>query len=298
MLVPMGEPSGNGTRRTPFVVSVILTYRRQELLRGTVAAVLAQTRRPDLVLVVDNDEQAGAALDGVEGVEILITGENLGPAGGYAVGFRSALERGADKIWVVDDDTVPDPSCLATLLGASRGADVVIPFQRKPGRRQGFPPSWNGPLLDAAAVRAAGLPRAELFFWAEDTEFFLRLRRAGIPIRRSTEAGVLHLNPEDRRRGSARDWRLYYEVRNGLWYRLRAQPLTVHRVARAVQLAVRPLLSIVVLEPAKGPSLRLWWMAIRDVATNDLGKRVDPQTWSEGHAPERNRTARRTRAGR
>jgi GT2 family glycosyltransferase len=283
----MGEPSDEKVHSAPFVVAVILTYRRQELLRGTVAAVAAQTRPPDLVLVIDNDDQAGVALAGVSGVEIQVTGENLGPAGGYAVGFQSALERGADKIWVVDDDTVPDPSCLATLLGASRGVDVVVPLQRKPGRHQGFPPSWNGPLLDAAAVRAAGLPRSDLFFWVEDTEFFLRLRRAGIPVRRSSEAGILHLNPEDRRRGAARDWRLYYEVRNGLWYRLRAQPITVHRLARAVQLAVRPLCSILVLEPAKGPSLRLWWMAIRDVATDTLGKRVDPQTWSARHSSER-----------
>jgi GT2 family glycosyltransferase len=283
----MVETSGEKVPDTPFVVAVILTYRRQELLRGTVAAVQAQTRPPDLVLVIDNDEQAGAALAGISGVKILVTGENLGPAGGYAFGFQSALERGADKIWVVDDDTVPDSPCLATLLEGSRGADVVVPLQRKPGREQGFPPSWNGPLLDAAAVRAAGLPRSELFFWAEDTEFFLRVRRAGIPIRRSSEAGILHLNPEDRRRGAGRDWRLYYEVRNGLWYRLRAQPLTVHRLARAVQLAVRPLCSILVFEPAKGASLRLWWMAIRDVATNTLGKRVDPQTWSARHSSVR-----------
>lgn len=280
----MGEPPGEEVGDRLYVVAVILTYRRQDLLRGTVAAVQGQSRPPDLVLVIDNDEQASTALAGVSGVEIEITGENLGPAGGYAVGFASALERGADKIWVVDDDTAPDPLCLAALLRASQGTDVVIPFQRKPGRDQGFPPSWNGPLLDGVTVRTVGPPRAELFFWAEDTEFFLRVRRAGIPVRRSREASVLHLNPENRDRGTGRDWRLYYEVRNGMWYRLRAQPLTAHRVMRAAQLALRPLVSIVVLEPAKGPSLRLWWMAIRDVATNTLGKRIDPDDWSTRHS--------------
>lgn len=283
---------------SPFVVVVILTYRRQALLRGAVAAVQAQTRPPDRVLVIDNDELAAAALEGVADVEILRTGENLGPAGGYATGFRAALERGADKIWVVDDDTEADPSCLAALLAASEGVDVVVPFQRKPDGPQGFPPSWNGPLIDAAAVRAVGLPRSELFFWAEDTEYFLRLRRAAVPIRRTAEAGILHVNPEVRRRGSARDWRLYYEVRNGLWYRLRAQPLTVHRVVRAAQLALRPLLSILVLEPVKARSLRLWWMAIRDVARDDLGKRVDPQAWSEAQPSGDGRGSRRARAGR
>lgn len=268
------------------VVAVVLTYRRHRLLQGTVAAIQAQSRPPDRVLVIDNDQEAVEALEGFEDVEILTTGENLGPAGGYAVGFEAALARGADKIWVVDDDTTPEPTCLAHLLTASEGVDTIVPFQRKPGFDQGHPPSWNGPLLDARAVREVGFPRTELFFWAEDTEYFLRLRQAGIPLIRSREAVVLHHNPEDRRRGSRRDWRLYYEVRNALWYRLRAQPLTLHRLWRSAVLAGRPLLSILLLEPSKLPSLRLWGQAVTDVARNRLGRRVDPATWNRCHRGE------------
>ena len=263
------------------VVAVTLTYRRHQLLRATVDAIRAQSRPPDLVLVIDNDQEAAEALEGYDDVEIVRTGENLGPAGGYAIGFDAALGRGADKIWVVDDDTVPEPTCLAHLLAASEGIDVVVPYQRKPGFDQGFPPSWNGPLLDAEVPRQVGPPRAQLFFWAEDTEFFLRVRQAGIPIRPSRDAVVLHLNPEDRPRGARRDWRLYYEVRNGLWYRLRAQPVTLRRLRRAVYLAGRPLLSILLLEPGKLTSLRLWVRAVGDVARNRLGKQVDPATWEE-----------------
>lgn len=269
------------------VVAVTLTYRRRQLLRGTVAAVQTQTRPPDRLLVIDNGEDGAEALEDFENVEILSTGENLGPAGGYAFGFAAALARGAEKIWVVDDDTVPEPTCLAHLLAASEGVDAVVPFQRKPDVDQGYPPSWNGPLFDAQAVRQVGPPRAELFFWAEDTEFFLRLRQAGVPVRQSRDAVVLHLNPEDRRPRSRRDWRLYYEVRNGLWYRLRAQPLTAHRLWRAAYLAGRPLLSIVLLEPGKVASLRLWSKAIADVARNRSGKRVDPALWAQRHPSPR-----------
>lgn len=267
------------------VVAVTLTYRRHQLLRGTVSAIQAQSRPPDRVLVIDNGEEAVEALKDFENVEILSTGENVGPAGGYAFGFEAALARGADKIWAVDDDTVPEPSCLAHLLDATDGLDTVVPLQRKPGFDQGFPPSWNGPLLDAEAVRRVGPPRSDLFFWAEDSEFFLRLARAGVPRRSVPEAVVLHVNPEARRRGSQRDWRLYYEVRNGIWYRLRAQPVTFHRLARAAQLAARPLLSIVFLEPGKRASLQLWTKAIADVAGNRLGKRVDPATWNQQGGP-------------
>src|SRR6266567_8861271 len=210
----------------PYVVAVVLTYRRTDLLERCVNAVRSQTRPPDLVLIVDNDHLAKGVLTADDRLEIVETGENLGPAGGYELGFGEALERGAGKVWTVDDDVEPEPGCLERLLAASAGADVLIPLQRKPERVKGHPPSWNGALFDAEVVRAVGKPRGDLFFWAEDTEFYYRIRRAGFPIRPVEAAVVMHLNPEDRPRGSARDWRLYYEVRNGLYVRLRLRHFT------------------------------------------------------------------------
>ncbi|MEY2423212.1 MAG: hypothetical protein QOI95_3279 [Acidimicrobiaceae bacterium] len=257
-----------------------VTFRRTDLLRAAIASVLGQTRRPDAIVVVDNGDVATSVLARVSGVEVVKADSNLGPAGGYALGFGLALERGADKIWVVDDDDEAEPECLERLLSASSGNDVVIPFQRKPDRDQGFPPSWNGPLFDAAAVRAAGLPRADLFFWAEDTEYFLRIARAGIPVRHAPDAMMLHQNPLARVKGAQRDWRLYYEIRNGLWLRLKVRDRTFKQYLRSFLLVTRTLLSIVLLERGKRASLRLWWMGVSDFARGHLGKRVDPATWT------------------
>jgi GT2 family glycosyltransferase len=188
----------------------------------------------------------------------------------------------------VDDDVVPDPDCLARLEAASSGADVCIPLQRKPGgehgaadRERGHPPSWNGVLFDAAVVRTVGTPRGDLFFWAEDTEFHQRIRWAGFPIRPVRDAGVLHLNPGARERGGGRDWQLYYEVRNGLYVRLRLRPFSLKQWRRAWGAALGKLGAIVLLEPRKGRSLRLWWMGWRDYRRGRLGKVVDPETWRE-----------------
>jgi len=267
------------------VVAVILTYRRTELLRRCVDAVLGQTRPPDSILVVDNDRLARIVIADRPGAEVVETGQNLGPAGGYHFGFRLALERGADRIWTVDDDLEPGAGCLEALLSASSGADVVVPLQLKRTKVQGHPPSWNGALFGAGVVRAVGLPREEFFFWAEDTEYFLRIKMAGFPVRKVNDATVMHWNPEDRFRGRRRDWRLYYEVRNGLYYRLRIHPLTRRGVYRALSGALGKLVSIVLFEPDKVMSLRLWLWGVRDFLRGRLGKLVDPEAWSDDDRP-------------
>src|SRR5262249_15109845 len=84
-------------------------------------AVLAQTRAPDSVIVVDNASEDGTA-DTVRkafpGVQLAELARNSGGAGGFAAGMALALAGAADLIWLMDDDTVPEPGALAALLAA------------------------------------------------------------------------------------------------------------------------------------------------------------------------------------
>ena len=157
-----------------------------------------------------------------------------------------------------------------------------MPLQRKPGGVRGFPPSWNGPLFDAAVVREVGVPRADLFFWAEDTSPLARLREAGHRRTHVPGAEVMHLNPGARRRGQARNWQLYYEVRNTLEYRLRIRRRTVKGVARAVGGVLGKLASIVLLEPGKRRSLRWWWMGSATSSAGGWGVWSTPIDGSRG----------------
>ena len=43
---------------------------------------------------------------------------NTGGAGGFAIGIRRALELGCDAVWLMDDDTVPEPEALSALVRA------------------------------------------------------------------------------------------------------------------------------------------------------------------------------------
>jgi rhamnopyranosyl-N-acetylglucosaminyl-diphospho-decaprenol beta-1,3/1,4-galactofuranosyltransferase len=263
----------------PTVFAVVVTYRRTDLLKQCIGSLRNQTRPPDHVLVVDNDAQAAHALVGTAGVELIETGENLGPSGGYEVGLRAALERGAEKVWLVDDDSEPRADCLEHLLRRTRGTDVLVPLQLKPGGFRGHPPSWHGTLIDAGVIREIGFPDRRLFFSKEDSEYFWRARDRGYPWIRVPEAIVHHHHSAGRRKGQARNWRLYYEVRNHLHYWLRIRPLSVKGVLKAAKVGLGIPIVILLYDSAKIRSLSLWWWGVRDFLKGRLGKTIDPQDW-------------------
>src|ERR1051326_214995 len=103
------------------VIAMVVTYNRRDLLLESLAAVLAQTRAPGKVIVVDNaseDGTAAAVRDQFPAVYLAELRRNSGGAGGFAAGMTLALADGADLIWLMDDDTVPEPGALAALLDA------------------------------------------------------------------------------------------------------------------------------------------------------------------------------------
>jgi rhamnopyranosyl-N-acetylglucosaminyl-diphospho-decaprenol beta-1,3/1,4-galactofuranosyltransferase len=269
------HPAGAGE---PRVVAVTVTYRRPQLLPRLLDAVQAQTRRPDQYLLIDNGGDVQQP-PGTEGwLEIVRTGSNIGPAGGYAIGFREALERDAERVWVLDDDAIPDPDCLRELLSA--GGDIAVPRQRREVGTQEWLP-WVGGLFDATWVRRCGTPREDYFIWSEDYEYVLRLRRAGAKlVRAQGEPTITHANPMKHRRGEPRTWRLYYDTRNSLHYRLRVKPATLGTRARSALGVAKTAAAIVAFEPDKRRSLGLLRKAVSDYRHDRMGKRVDPETWN------------------
>jgi len=260
------------------VVAVTVTYRRPELLHRLLDAVRAQTRRPDAYLVVDNGGDAPQP-PGTEGwLEIIRPGSNVGPAGGYAIGFREALRHEAGRVWVLDDDAIPDPGCLEELMRAD--ADIAIPRQRRDVGSQEWLP-WVGGLFDGRWVKRVGTPREDYFIWSEDYEFVLRLRRAGARLLRlQGEPTITHANPMKHVRGEPHTWRLYYDTRNSLHYRLRVKRPTWRRRARSALGVTKTAAAIVAFEPQKRRSLRLLRMAVSDYRHDRMGKRVDPEAWN------------------
>ncbi|WP_254279325.1 glycosyltransferase family 2 protein [Haloarcula marina] len=114
---------------TPSVVAVVLNWNNYD---DTAACLdsLADLAYSDLeVVLVDNGSTDGSSerLDAeFPDVDVLYTGENLGFGAGNNVGIRHARERGADYVWILNNDVlVPDADLLADLVAAMEADPTV-----------------------------------------------------------------------------------------------------------------------------------------------------------------------------
>lgn len=191
------------------IAAVVVTYNRKALLAECIACLRAQQGAACDIFVVDNASTDGTAelLETLAGPDLhsLNTGENLGGAGGFARGVEAAVQAGYQALWLMDDDTLPEPGALAALLRCEQdlrgnygwlssravdcdGADQPMNRQRRTPYRDiagyGDEPvssvmaSFVSLFLRADTVREFGLPIAEFFIWSDDWEYTRRISRS------------------------------------------------------------------------------------------------------------------------
>ena len=264
------------------VLAIIVAYNSPQALERCLRSLDAQTRRVDGVLVVDNSEPVPADTSGIDvditkQTRVLVAGSNMGPAGGFALGLATFMEEGDyTHAWLMDDDCYPDPTALQIVLDAAAGVRpgaVVFPsaVYEATGVAMNYP-GWSGVLIDRLAVRLAGLPRAEMFWWAEDTEYLqFRLPHKGVIVVRAPEARVLY--DLIRRVGGRPAWKYYYEVRNMVWFRL-----AVQRGSEAWKLpkTVFGLLGSAIVSEGRGEKLSMYGKGLAHGLMGRLGNPVKP----------------------
>ncbi|GAB2469430.1 glycosyltransferase family protein [Jatrophihabitans fulvus] len=241
------------------VVAVVVTWNRRELLLESLDALARQTRPLDAVVVIDNaatDGTAEAVRDRFPQVELVRLSRNTGGAGGFAAGLEAAHGRGADWIWLMDDDTVPHPDALEALLDARDrhpGDPVLLasrvvwtdgrphpmntprpkPFvsadERDAAERAGCVPirsaSFVSILVEAEHARRCGLPVADYFLWNDDFEWTMRLLRGAVGLlcpasvveHKTKVFGSTDADPGER---------FFFEVRNKVWLLTRSRGLS------------------------------------------------------------------------
>jgi rhamnopyranosyl-N-acetylglucosaminyl-diphospho-decaprenol beta-1,3/1,4-galactofuranosyltransferase len=263
------------------VVALVLTYNAPRALARCLDGIARQSLRPSRVFVIDNAGSLPASPVALQDrdidVSVIVQPSNGGPAGGHAAGLRAFLETGFPRAWVMDDDCVPEPDCLVELLHVADGAAApALTFPTwidEPSGQEVNWPAWCGFLIDRAVVEAVGLPREEFFWWAEDTEYLhFRIPMAGHPVLRASSARVLHGRVRAGRHKPP--WKVYYEVRNSVYYRLRVQRRSGRRFYRLVRTLVRMLGRILLREDQRLIKLSMYGRGLMDGLLGRLGKRV------------------------
>ncbi len=222
----MEAPDLNVARSAETVGIFVVTFRRPRLLAETLRSILAQTRAPDAVVVLNNDPDGdvrAVLAREVPGVSVVDLIDNTGSAGGFAAALRLAYEQGLTWAWLFDDDVLPYPDALQRLLAAYHadggGPDpvgILAPLQVSPHATFGvsrwkdralaipgatahgtqpYPVDvayWAGMLVHRHAIEEVGYPRSDFFRCFADYEYCLRVRAAGLRIVAVPSSRVYH----------------------------------------------------------------------------------------------------------
>jgi len=188
--------------------AVVVAFNRKKLLTECLDGLIGQSLPLDAIYVVDNASTDGTDtylqekgyLDEPQ-VRYIRLPVNGGGAGGFFHGVRIAFEAGYDWIWLMDDDTVPEPDALRLMEPLKAYSEVVAIANQKldvqsretldglrmlPKQKDRSTPyprvkfsSFVGILIRSGAVQKIGFPRPEFFIHNDDLEYCMRLRKIG-----------------------------------------------------------------------------------------------------------------------
>jgi GT2 family glycosyltransferase len=195
---------------------VILDYKVPELLKSCIEAL------PDSVevIIVDNNTT------------------NRGFAAGCNLGIKQAIERGADYVWLLNNDAIVRPDTLENLLACvapgigAVGSVVLNPdgsvqvwgggyvrLGRSRRLRSPGPYSWLSAcslLLTREAIVATGGFDEGFFMYWEDVDLSFRLTTAGYGLAVARDAFVTHFGGSEVRH-SPRSLIRFFKKHSAFW---------------------------------------------------------------------------------
>ena len=273
----------------PPATAVVLTYRRPRHAARLVRSLLEDEGVPASQVIVVVNGEGGLDDSALEhAVTMLTLEDNVGPAGGFARAFR--FVRGiAETPWIYacEDDTDlcgPGSPRLGTLIERVEAFEREVPgppvgvvlasgwnVDLRTGRTTrhlvGDPEApfeevdfgaWDATLVSRRVVDAGIVPDESLFWWAEELDFCLRVRRAGFRVLVDVPTSLGRERAPDPAPEAGRalptradePWCSYYMARNGflvgrrlgtptwiMWHllktarRLQLAPSNAHRAA-------------------------------------------------------------------
>lgn len=100
------------------IAALITAYRDKNAVMACVKALKSQNRPLDLIIIIDNSENAifnGESLLG-DKIVIIKPSFNIGVSGALNEGFCYCIKNEIDWCWTFDQDSVPYPNALSELL--------------------------------------------------------------------------------------------------------------------------------------------------------------------------------------
>ncbi len=159
---------------------VIVSFDSPERLRRGLSALSLQSRKPDGVIIV-NTGTKGAGWAAREfptlALEVLETGRNIGPAGGFRAGAKRAYLRGFDYVIFADDDAYPvGDGVIANFASHAEKGEGVVAGHHTNGTAIGV--SNHYMMVSRNVLRKTGFYFEPFFLMVEDHEFTARLKKA------------------------------------------------------------------------------------------------------------------------
>ncbi len=248
----------------PKVFIIILNYNNPEDVRECLKSLSHNDYPNYQVVIIDNGAKKKVSISDLKfpkPLKIIYSQENLGFAGGNNIGIKYALEKQADYVLLLNDDTIVDSGFLTELVKAGeRNKDFgllgpkICYFDDKDriwsagGKlnwlyTKGILRGWNqidqgqydSPEIQETAhltgccllvkrkvVEKIGLMPEEYFLYYEDTDWSLRAKKAGFKCVFVPRAKIWHKISRSAIAGSKRY--IYYHIRNGLIFANRFAP--------------------------------------------------------------------------
>lgn len=234
----------------------MVTFNRLELLKNVLKSLMQQTVPPTNIVVVNNNSNDGTVgylselSTSNNKIKVVNVTENIGGAGGFALGVEEALKTDCDWISLSDDDAIFDNEYFASINNkVSKYPDAVgfsgtsidkngniqnelrahvksnIQFQfmqvlsdkeYKKDTKYNLA-TFVGIVYKRSLIERIGLPDSNFFIHYDDIEYSLRLKPndyfVNIPDAIIHHQSVSYANPSLEQQIKTY-WRLYYDIRN------------------------------------------------------------------------------------
>jgi GT2 family glycosyltransferase len=210
------------------IAAIIVTYNRKKSMIELTNDFIQQTRKPDIILVVNNGSEDGTSefiRERFPSVQLIELKRNIGHMGGLNIGVRTAFQQGCDAIFSVDDDARLRKDTLECLLNAVESDEklrdtliwsanvspdddrfsepVCVKIEGEWKVYDRFIPELHdkvyetlgsanvGLFIPRSIVEHVGLPRTDLIFVGE-FEFNYRVKSAGFKLYRCFPSIIYH----------------------------------------------------------------------------------------------------------